>query len=135
MTLRPFLSEAKLTEIANFIGRKINGPPVTKWKVKVKVAQSCLTLCDPMVYTVHGILHARILEWVAFPFSRASSWPRNRTGVSCITGRFFTSWATREALQSQFLPNWLLHISRWTHYRLRYTLNQAWKSLSCNPKF
>ena len=37
-------------------------------KVKVKVAQSCLTLCDPMDYTVHGILQARILEWVAFPF-------------------------------------------------------------------
>ena len=42
-------------------------------KVKVKVAQSHLTLCDPMDYTVHGILQARILEWVAFPFSRASS--------------------------------------------------------------
>ena len=37
---------------------------------EVKVAQSCLTLCDPMEYTVHGILQARILEWVAFPFSR-----------------------------------------------------------------
>ena len=42
-------------------------------KVKVKVAQSCLTLCNPMDYTVHGILQARILEWVAFPFSRVSS--------------------------------------------------------------
>ena len=40
------------------------------WKVKVKVAQSCPTLCDPMDYTVHGVLQARILEWVAFPFSR-----------------------------------------------------------------
>ena len=45
--------------------------------VKVKVAQSCLTLCDPMDYTVHGILQARILEWVAFPFSRGSSQPRD----------------------------------------------------------
>ena len=44
---------------------------------KVKVAQSCLTLCDPMDYTVHGILQARILEWVAFPFSRGSSQPRD----------------------------------------------------------
>ena len=42
-------------------------------KVKAKVAQSCPTLCDPMDYTVHGILQARILEWVAFPFSRGSS--------------------------------------------------------------
>ena len=40
----------------------------------------------------------RILEWVAYPFSRGSSWPRNQTGVSCIAGGFFTSWATREAL-------------------------------------
>ena len=40
------------------------------WAVKVKVAQLCLTLCDPKDYTVHGILQARILEWVAFPFSR-----------------------------------------------------------------
>ena len=46
-------------------------------KVKVKVAQLCLTLCDPMDYTVHGILQARILEWVAFPFSRGSYQPRD----------------------------------------------------------
>ena len=66
-------------------------------KVKVKVAQSCLTLCDPMSYTVNGILQARILEWVAFPFSRGSSQPRGRTQVSSIAGRFFTSWTIREA--------------------------------------
>ena len=54
-------------------------------EVKVKVAQSCPTLCDPMDYTVHGILQARLLEWVAFPFSRGSS------QVSCIAGGFFTS--------------------------------------------
>ena len=46
---------------------------------------------------VHGILQARILEWVAFPFSRGSSQPRGQTQVSRIAGRFFTSWATREA--------------------------------------
>ena len=48
-------------------------------KVKVLVAQSCPTLCDPMDYTVHGILQARILEWVVIPFSRGSSQPRDRT--------------------------------------------------------
>ena len=58
---------------------------------KVKVTQSCLTLCDPMDYTVHGILQVRILEWVAIPFSRVSSQPRDRTQVSCIAGGFFTS--------------------------------------------
>ena len=52
-----------------------------------------------MDYTVHGILQARILEWVAFPFSRAFSQPRSRTRVSCIAGGFFTRWATREALE------------------------------------
>ena len=65
--------------------------------VKVKVAQLCPTFCDPMHYTVHGILQARILEWVAFPFSRGSSQPRDWTQVSCIAGRFFTTRATREA--------------------------------------
>ena len=67
-----------------------------KWS-EVKVAQLCLTLCDPMIYTVHGILQARILKWVAFPFSRGYSQPRDRTQVTCNAGRFFTSWATREA--------------------------------------
>ena len=67
----------------------------TIWQVKV--AQLCLTLCDPRDYTVHGILQARILEWVAFPFSRGSSQPRDWTQVSHIAGRFFTSWATKEA--------------------------------------
>ena len=103
--------------------------------MKVKVAQSCLTLCDPIDCTSPwnspghntgvgslsllqgisptqglnpGLPHCRqilyqlshkgslrILEWVAYPFSSRSSWPRNRTGVSCIAGRFFTNWALR----------------------------------------
>ena len=46
---------------------------------------------------VHGILQARILKWVAIPFSRGSSQPRDRTQVSHIAGGFFISWATREA--------------------------------------
>ena len=58
--------------------------------LKVKIAQSCLTLCDPMDSTVHGILQARILERVTFLLSRGSSQPRDLTGVSCIAGRFFT---------------------------------------------
>ena len=64
--------------------------------MEVKVIQSCLTLCDPMDDTVHGILQARILEWLALPFSRRSSQPKDRTLVSHIAGRFFTSWANRE---------------------------------------
>ena len=64
---------------------------------EVKVSQSCPTLCNPMDYTmVHGILQARILEWVAFPFARGSSQPRDWTQVSRIADVFFTSWATGE---------------------------------------
>ena len=57
-----------------------------------------------MDYTVHGILQARTLEWVAFSFSRGSSQPRDQTQVSCITGRFFTGWATRKT--QEYLIIW-----------------------------
>ena len=58
---------------------------------ELKVTQSLPTLCDSMDYTVHGILQARLLEWVAFPFFRQSSQPRDRTQISHIAGSFFTS--------------------------------------------
>ena len=57
----------------------------------MKVTQLCLTLSDHMDYTVHGILQARILEWVAIPFYRGSSQLRDRIQVSRIAGGFFTS--------------------------------------------
>ena len=63
-------------------------------------SESCSVMSDSLWqqdYTVHGILQARILEWVAFPFSGGSSQLRDGTQVSCIAGRFFTCWATREA--------------------------------------
>ena len=74
--------------------------------MSVLVAQSCPTCCNPMDCSllgssVHRILQARILGWVAIPFFRRSSWPRDWIQVSCIPGRFFTLWATREA---QLLP-------------------------------
>ena len=75
---------------------RLSAAELCSWK-KVKVAELCPTLCDAMDYTVHGILQARTLEWVASPFSRGSSQCRNRTQVSCIAGIFFTSWTTREA--------------------------------------
>ena len=59
--------------------------------MKVKVAQSCPTLCEPMDYIVHGILQARILEWVTFPLSRGSSQLRDQSQVSHTAGGFFTS--------------------------------------------
>ena len=59
--------------------------------IKMKVAQSYPTLCDPMDYTVHGILQARTLKWVAFPFSRESAQARDQSQVSCIVGGILTS--------------------------------------------
>ena len=128
------------------------------------VAQSCLTLCDPMDSSVHedspgkntgvgchallqgifptqgsnpGLLHCRwllyqlshpgrpwILEWVVCPFSRGSSWPRNRTGIPCIAGRFFTNWATREAP----FPVWSI-----LKLKLVLPLAQLWGSYIHSP--
>ena len=89
-----------------------------KWK-KVLDAQSYLTLCDPVDYSppgssVHGILWARILEWGAILFSRGYSQPRDQTHVSCILGRSFTVWASREALL----------LNQWTNTHT--TLSHKW---------
>ena len=74
---------------------------MVKWS-ESEFAQLCPTLCDPMDSSlpgssVHGIFQARVLEWVTISFSRGSSWPKDWTQVSCIAGRHFTLWATREA--------------------------------------
>ena len=61
--------------------------------------------CSPPGSSVHGILQARILEWVAIPFSRGSSWPRDQTQVCCIAGGFFTVWATRETKSIKSVSN------------------------------
>ena len=76
-----------------YMGTKVHevGKHKLEINMKVKVTQSCPTLCNPMDYTVHRLLQARILEWVTFPFARGSSQPRDRTQVSHIAGRFFTS--------------------------------------------
>ena len=73
-----------------------------RYFVVLLIIQLCLTLCDPMdcsppSSSLHGIFQAIILEWVAIPFSRRSSWPKDQTRVSCIVGRFFTIWVTKEA--------------------------------------
>ena len=57
----------------------------------------CPSICNPMDYSAYGILQARILEWVAVPFLKGSSQSRDWNQVSHIAGRYFTSWATREA--------------------------------------
>ena len=94
------------------------------WRTKcvcVLVAQLCPTLCDPMDcsppgFFVHGILQARILEWVAISFSRGSSWPRDQTQVSCFAGRFFTIWA-----------NWVVQY-KWI-FQINYSL--AFEAPTC----
>ena len=70
-------------------------------EVKVLVARSCLTLCNPIVWSLpgssaHGIFQARILEWVIIPFSRGSSCPRDQTQVFHTAGRFSTIWSSRK---------------------------------------
>ena len=94
--------------------------------VCVLIAQSCPALCDPMDCSlsdssVHGILQARILEWVAISFSRVSSWPRDWTWVSCIAHRFFTIWATREN-PTRLLCPW------------GFSRQEHWSGLPCPPQ-
>ena len=94
--------------------------------LKMLVARLCLTLGDPMDCSlpgssVHGILQARILEWVAIPFSRVPSWPRDQSPISCTAGRFFTVWAKRET------P----HIFLWEHKVAEMFLCHRW--LGCFP--
>ena len=95
---------------------------IWKWK-----SLSGVWLCDPKDYTVHGVLQTRILEWVAFPFSRGSSQPRDRTQVSCIAGGFFTSWATREAL------NMLTCVTMWdlSTHKVEEFIWHTYKTNSC----
>ena len=83
------------------------------------VAQSCLTLCNPVDYSLPGplsvgIFQARTLEWVAYPSSRRSSQPRDQTQVSYIAGRFFTSWATREAQRRLLCPQGFSRQEYWS---------------------
>ena len=80
-------------------------------QVCVLVTQSCLTLCDhmdcsPPGFSVHGILQARILEWVAIPFSRGSSWPRDWTLVSCIELPFELQGSPRYSLARPTCKSW-----------------------------
>ena len=92
---------------------------------EVKVTQSCPTLCEPMDYTVHAILQARILEWVAIPFSRVSSQPRDQTQISCtVGGKSMNTGVGSLSLPQWIFPtqesNWGLLHGRRILYQLRY---------------
>ena len=118
----------KVKEESEKVGLKLNiqktksmaSDPITSWQLdgetvetvadfifrgskESEIAQSCPTLCDPRdcglpSSSVHGIFQAIVLELIAISFSSGSSWPRDRTQVSCIVDRRFTVWATREVL-------------------------------------
>ena len=98
---------------------------VLKWS---EVAQSCPTLCNPMDcslpgFSIHGILQARILEWVTISFSRGSSWPRDQTQVSRIAGRRFNLWATKEAPKASF---------DYLKMGIKSTLHFKWNKQDCH---
>ena len=95
----------------------------------VLVARSCLTLYDPMDFSlagssIYGILQARIQEWVVSSFSRESSQPRDWTQVTCTAGRFFTVWATREALRENPRPTCNNKLNRHSHLFFQH----AWEA-------
>ena len=106
-------------------------------EVKVLDAQLCLTLCDPMDCSppgssIHGILQARILEWVAISSSRRSSQSRDRAWVFRITGRFFSIWATREGWSYRLSGGYLIklqvvHLSfQMSVSSAAHTVSSAW---------
>ena len=91
------------------------------------VSQLCLTFCSLMDcsslgFSDHGIPQARILSWVAIPFSRGSSWPRDQTRASCIAGRFFTIWDTSE---TQEVVKCILHFK----VKFFYSALHIWKPI------
>ena len=114
--------------------------------VCTKSLQSCLTLCDamdcsPPGSSVHGILQAWILKWVAMPSSRGSSWLRDQTCISCIAGQFFTQWATGETLSSFvcMLNCSVMSNSLWSHGLPGSSVNEIfqerileWVVISCS---
>ena len=124
------------------------------WK-KVKVTHSCPALCDPVDYTVHGILQARILEWVASPFSRESSQPRDWTQVSHMQvsslpaepqgqarniGTYpFSSGSSQlrnptgvSCIAGRFFTNWAIRET--LNWRTPKTKRKSWKKLEKYPQ-
>ena len=85
--------------------------------------------CSPSDSFIHGILQARILEWVAISSSRSSSWPRDQTWVSCIAGGFFTIWATRDSFRDCLIikkhNQGLVEVRPWTSNQVVRVL--AWQ--------
>ena len=99
-----------------------------KWRLFSRVQ-----LCNPMDCSlsgssVHGILQARILEWVAISFSKGSSWPRDWTWISSTSGRLFTVWATRKAKKIILTP-----IIAKVPLSIEFSRQESWSGLPCRP--
>ena len=97
--------------------------PLGQSSVRAKSLQSCPTLCDPMDCSpagssVHGILQARILEWVAMPFSRGSFQPRDRIQVSCISRQILYHLSQQGNLPFVLLPDFYMHANLVTKTKL-----------------
>ena len=95
--------------------------------------------CREILYQLSHQESPRILEWVAYPFSSRSSQPRNQTRVSCIAGKFFTSWATREAQPtmlreslSRFCQNFSVQKMHWC---LHNSMQPKWNSNGCQSLY
>ena len=84
--------------------------------------------CRQIIYQLSQQRSPRILEWVAYPFSRGSSQPRNQTGVSCNAGRFFTNWAIREALIQED-PIYSLFVRKLSFFFLNAFIDYFWLHL------
>ena len=91
----PWVLQARILERAAF--------PFSRGSYQTQELNPGLPHCRQILYQLSHKGSPRTLEWAAYPFSRGSSWPRSRTGVSCIAGGFFTNWAMREAMRGVWL--------------------------------
>ena len=100
---------------------------IIEWRWKWKLLSPVQLFATPWsVCIVHGIPQARILEWVAFPFSRGSSQPRNQTRVSCIAGGFLTNWVMREAPFDRIIDNNLYKYKKLFREKIKECLSSTW---------
>ena len=97
-----------------------------QWIFPTQGSNPGLPHCRWILYQLSHKESPRTLEWVAYPFSRVSSWPRNRTRVSCITGRFFTHYAITQGSPSEKLFN----REKLNHIRSRKDKSWTWCKLS-----
>ena len=104
------IPQARILELVVIPFSRGSSPPRDQTQVsRVQLFASPWTVACQS--SVHGILQARILEWVAVSFSRGSSQPRDQTQVSCVANRFFTIWASREALKNRNQTPFLVRVS------------------------